>query len=185
MIDGDAEGSSGLVLTAVPLSDGTLLVVGNVPPFLQVPVDLGRDIGLAVFLDQGEDGHLDRCEAGMEPQNDTLLRRAALVRDGILIVGLAQECEGRTIGAGRRLDDVRNVLRLHRVVEVREILPASRMTWPAVLVPLDDEFVSLADQLALHVASQVEIAPVRDAFEFTELAVGEEWEGVLNVGRPA
>ena len=59
------------------------------------------------------------------------------------------------------------------------------MTWPAVLVPLDDEFVSLADQLALHVASQVEIAPVRDAFEFTELAVGEEWEGVLNVGRPA
>ncbi len=34
-------------------------------------------------------------------------------------------------------------------------------------------------------ATQVEVAPVRDALQFAEVPLGQKWEGVLDVGRPA
>jgi len=121
----------------------------------------------------------------VQPQDDALLWDALLVGDRVFGVRLAQEGEGCPIGARRRLDDVRDVLSLRRLVEVGEILAASRVSRLAVGAAFDDEGVAVADELSLHVAAQIEVAAVRHALEFAEVALGEERERVLDVGGAA
>ena len=50
---------------------------------------------------------------------------------------------------------------------------------------LDDELVALADQLALHVAAEIEVAAMGHALQLAELARRQEGEGVFDVGRAA
>ena len=121
----------------------------------------------------------------MEFHQHALRQLAVLVGHFVLAVGLAKERERRPIGPGRGLDHVRDVSLLRLGIEVRKVLAAAAMSRLAVLVLLDHQFAALADQLAFHVAPQVEIAAMGDALQLAELALGHEREGILDIGRAA
>src|SRR5512135_806300 len=128
-VHGDAEGGPGLVLAAIAPADRPLLVEedGEVP--LQGAVERLGLLGHAVLLDQGKDRRLDRREPRVELQD-----RARLAADLVLGVRLAEEGQGRAVGAGRRLDDVRDISLLPLLVEVAEVLAAELLVLRQVIV---------------------------------------------------
>lgn len=78
---------------------------------------------------QREEGHLDRREAGVELEDGPLLA-AHLVR----AVGRGEHREHQPVDADTRLDDVRHVLLLERVVEVLHALAAGLSVLAQVVV---------------------------------------------------
>ena len=69
------------------------------------------------------------------------------------------------------------------VVAVREIVAAPLVLRLAVGVEFDFQAAcGILDQLAFHVAAQVEVAAMGDAFQLAEFARRQEREGVLDVG---
>ncbi len=72
---------------------------------------------------------------------------------------------------------------LGQVVVVGQILAASTVARPAVLVRFHREAVALADELAFHVAAQVEVAAMGHALQLAELPRGQERKRILDVGR--
>src|SRR6478735_6794132 len=57
------------------------------------------------------------------------------------------------------------------------------MLWLALSIEFDFQATfGVLDKFALHVAAEVKVAAVRDAFQLTKFAGGEEWEGVFDVG---
>ena len=137
MVDRHAERRADLVLAAVALADRAALVVLGLHPRLERLVELTCDLGLAVLLHQWQHRCLDRCQPRVE-----LEHRPLLARDLLLVVGVDEEGERRAVGAGRRLDHVRDVALLRRRVDVLELLAG-----------------------VLRVLGQVEVAAVRDPLE--------------------
>ena len=80
---------------------------------------------------------------------------------------------------------MRNESLLGQVVEIAQVLAAAAVARLALGVAFDDQLVALADELALHVAAEVEIAAMGHAFQLAELARRQEGEGVFDVGRAA
>ena len=73
-------------------------------PLAQVLVELARDLGLAVLVDERQHGDLHR----REPRVETQQRRARGSSDLLLVVGVDEERERGAVGARRRLDHVRD-----------------------------------------------------------------------------
>ena len=89
------------------------------------------------------------------------------------VEGVHEEREQRAVAAGRRLDDVGHETLLALVVEVGEVLAGAFPFGFAVGAEVGHELAVLVDQLALHVAAQVEIAAMGDAFQLAEIALGQ------------
>ena len=66
--------------------------------------DLAGDLGLAVLAHERQHGDLHRRQARVQLQHG-----ARLALDLLLVVGVDEERERRAVGAGGRLDDVRDV----------------------------------------------------------------------------
>ena len=137
------------------------------------------------FLTSGKTAALIGASRGWSFSNTRFVRLAVLVGRLVLVVGLAEERQRGPIGAGRGLDHVRDEPLLGQVVEVGQVLAAAAVARLAVGVDLDDQLVALAHELAFHVAAQVEVAAMGDAFQLAELARRQEREGVFDVGRAA
>ena len=184
-VDCDAERRAHLVLPAIAAAHGPLLVVKDGHVRLERLVDFPGDLGHAVLLDQREDGRLDRGQPRMQPQEHPLGRLAVLVGGFVLLIGLAQKGQRGPIGARRRLNHVGDEPLLAQLVEVAQVLAAAAMARLAVGVEFHDELVALADQLAFHVAAEIEIAAMGHALQLAKLAGRQEREGVFDVGRAA
>ena len=117
----------------------------------------------------------------METHDDALLRVAFVIGRGVLIVGFAQEGERGPVGAGTWFDDVGNEAVARGIVEIREILATAAMLGLAIGRLLDGEFISLANEFAFHVAAEIEVAAMRDAFQFPVFPLVQEGEGVFDV----
>ena len=72
-----------------------------------------------LVLRQRQHRDLDRREPRVEPQHRALLDLAVAGRRFVLVVRGEQERERRPVGAGRRLDHVRDVALVVLLVEVR------------------------------------------------------------------
>ena len=118
----------------------------------------------------------------MKPHDGARLGLALLIGDLLLVEGVANKSQHGPVRTGGRLDDVRHKALLGLLVVVGQILAAAGVFRLAVIVSLDHQLVALADELALHVRAQVEVAAVRDALEFAVLALLTKREGVLDVG---
>ena len=77
------------------------------------------------FLTSGNTPALIGAMPGSKPEH-----HARLALDLLLAVGVDQEREGHPVGAGRRLDDVREVALVRGLVEVLELL-AGELLVPA------------------------------------------------------
>src|SRR2546430_16955752 len=135
VVDGDAEGRADLVLATIPLADRPRLIVVHreLPP--ERVVDAPGALRLAVLAEQWEDSRLVRGELRMQAQHD-----ARLALHLVLVVRVEEKGQGRAVGSGRRLDDVRHEALPAFVVEVAEVLAA-----------------------VLGVAAEVEVGAVGDA----------------------
>ena len=117
----------------------------------------------------------------MKPHDGARLGLALFVGDLLLVEGVADESQHGPIGAGGGLDDMRHKALLGLLVVVGQILAAAGVFRLAVIVSLDHQLVALANELALHVRAQVEVAAVRDALEFAVLALLTKRKRVLDV----
>ena len=97
----------------------------------------------------------------------------ALVVGGlVLVVRLAEEGQRRPVGPGRRLDHVRREPLAGDVVAVGQVAAAAFVLRLAVRAELDFKAaLGVLDELAFHVAPQVEVAAMGDAFQLAELAL--------------
>ena len=68
-----------------------------------------------------------------------------------------------------------------QVVVEGEVFPASAPFRSAVLILFEDELIPFADEFAFGVRAQIEIAAMRDAFEFAEFPFGQEGERVFDI----
>ena len=108
---------------------------------------------------------------------------AGFGRRGLVdVVRLAQERERRAVGAGTRLDDVRNEPLFALVVEVGHVFAGPAPFRSAVGTLFQNERIAFANQLAFGVRAKVEIAAVRDAFELAKFPFRQERERVFDVG---
>ena len=105
VVDRHAPRRADLVLAAVALADrAALVVLGLHDRPRSALVDLAGELGLAVLAHERQHGDLDRRQARVQLQH-----RALLARDLLLVVGVDEEGERRAVGAGGRLDHVRDV----------------------------------------------------------------------------
>src|SRR6185436_9537062 len=155
-IDRDAERRAGLVLTTVTAADRSAVVVEHIEVLAQIVVNLVRELRHAVLVDEREDGRLERRDRRLEFENDA--RFAALRRffaaHFFFAVRVTQHYERGAIGAGRRLDDVREKPLVRLGIEVLELLAR-----------------------VLLMVRQIEVGPVVDPLEL----VPAERELVLDV----
>ena len=124
-------------------------------------------------------------QPGVQLQEHAFGRLAVLVGRLVLLIRLTEEGQRGPVGAGRRFDHVRNEPLLGLVVEVAQVLAAAAMARLALGVGLDDQLVALPNQLAFHVAAEIEVAAMRHALQFAKLARRQERKGVFDVGRAA
>ena len=89
----------------------------------------------------------------MKVHHDTGLGLAFFVGDLLLVVGVTDERQHGSVGAGGRLDDVWHEAFLGLLVMVGQILATTGIFRLAVFPLLDDEFVAVADEFALHVGA--------------------------------
>ena len=99
----------------------------------------------------------------------------------ILAVGLTQERQGGPVGSGCRFDHVRQEAFPGLVIEIGQILSTSWVRGLSVFIGFNDQFVALADELAFHVAPEIEVAAMGNSFKFAVFAVGQERECVFHV----
>src|SRR5512132_465399 len=156
-VDGDAERRADLVLAAVAAADRAGVIVISGPSATKIGGQLpGHGVELLVAR-QGQHGHLDRGQAGVQAQHGALLGPA---RGGGRLpraVGVDQEGQGRAVGPGRRLDHIGDVAAVGLLVVVGEVLAGE-----------------------LLVLGQVEVGPVGDPLQLRPA----EGELVLDVDRP-
>ena len=151
VVDGHAPRRADLVLAAVALADRAALVVLGLHVRCAARRAISRaDLGLAVLAHERQHGRLDRRQARVQLEHG-----ARLALDLLLVVGVDEEGERRAVGAGGRLDDVRDVALARLLVEVLELLAR-----------------------VLGVLGQVEVAAVGDALELRPA----DREQVLDVG---
>ena len=72
MVDRDRPRGADLVLATVASADRAALVVLRLEAPAQAPVDLARELGLAVLANEREYGDLDRREQRVQPQYGAL-----------------------------------------------------------------------------------------------------------------
>ncbi len=68
-------------------------------------------------------------------------------------------------------------------VAISEILAAASPLGFTIFAQLNLQWVRLLVQFAFHVTAKIEVAAMRNAFQFAELARGQEWESVFNIRR--
>src|SRR5581483_7445338 len=161
--------------------DGSLVVVENVPVALQLAVELLGDLGHAVLLDQGEHRRLDGSQTRMQLEEHALLRLAILVRRRVHLVGFTQKRQRGPVSPRRGLDHVRNIALARHLVEVAEVLTAALVLRLTVGGGFQHELAVLVDELAFHVAAQIEVAAMGDTFQFAELPRRQERKGIFDV----
>ena len=115
----------------------------------QLLEDLARLLRHALLGDQRQDGDLDRGEARVQAQHGAL---AAL--DLLDLVGVDEEGERGAVGAGGRLDHVRDVALFGLLVEVLELLAAELGVLGEV------EVAAVGDPLELRPADREEVLDV-------------------------
>ena len=118
VVDGDAEGRTYGILSAVALTDGVFLVVVGVEVVLEQFDDFVRFLGQSVFLDEGHDACFDRSEHRRQVEYDTCVSPFEL----LLFVSGAHDAEEHTVDADRCLDDVGGVTLVEFRVEVLYLL---------------------------------------------------------------
>src|SRR5680860_1185325 len=124
-IDGDAVRRPDLVLTAVPTSDRLRLVVLAHPAALEQVEDLARGRGERVLLRQRQHGHLVGRQTRVELEDDAFLELTVGVRCLFDAVRVEEERQRGARGTRGRLDHVRVVAAVVRLVVVGEILTGS------------------------------------------------------------
>ncbi len=127
-IVGQAERCADLVLSAIALADIAAVVKLAVVAPAELLVDLKSVFGK--LLGEGKDTDLDGCQRGMEAHNGTLVAALEL----LFVVSCAQECQGDTVCAQGRLDNVRDVAGLLLVVKVGQILTGGVLVLGQVIV---------------------------------------------------
>ena len=92
------------------------------------------------------------------------------------MIGFAQERERATIGTGRRLDHVRHEAFVGEIIAIAQILAAAALFRFAIGTEFHLQRSRGGIELAFHVAAQIEVAAMGDAFEFAELTGRQEAE---------
>ena len=119
MIDRHAVGRADFILAAIAPADRTRLIVCDREMTLQRVAHRDCLLGLSRLAQQRIDRNLDRREAGIEPQHDSLL-----VIDHVLVVCVEHEREHRAIHPQRGLDHPRPKAGLGVLVEISQVLAA-------------------------------------------------------------
>jgi hypothetical protein len=115
-VHGNAERRTHFVLAPIETPDGRRVVVYGVPAPTKVGGDFFCRLDDAVVLFQERQHRdLDRRQFRMKFKNDSLF-----ASDLFLVISVDQEREGRSIGSGRRLDDIRNDLLFALLIEIFE-----------------------------------------------------------------
>jgi hypothetical protein len=100
------------------------------------------------------------------------------------VVSFAEKSERGPVGTGRWLDHVRRETFTGNIVTVREVAAAAPVLGLSLGVFLYlQASLGVFDELAFHVAAQIEIAAMGDAFQFAEFAGRQERKRILNIGR--
>ncbi len=119
MIDRHRPRGADLVLAPVaPADRAALVVLGLHAARGAAPVDLRASSGWPSLRTSGSTATLTGASARVQPQHG-----ARLALDLLLVVGVDEEREHRPVGAGGRLDHVRDVALAGRAVDVLELLP--------------------------------------------------------------
>src|SRR5580698_1244197 len=107
----------------------------------------------------------------MQAQHGTLLHCAAFIRRFIESQSIAEKRQNRAVHARGRFYDVRNEPFARLLLEIAEILAASGKADFSIIVFLHRQGIAARCQLAFHVAAQIEVTAVRDAFELAKFAL--------------
>ena len=161
MVHGHAPGRADLVLAAVALADRPALVVLGRQAAAQLLVDLARQLGHALLVQERHHRHLHGREPRVQAQ-----QRALAALDLLLVVGVHHERQRRAVGAGRGLDHVGHVALAGGGVHVVELLAGS------VLVLGQVEVAAVGDALELRPAHREEVLDVRGRARVVRQLVG-------------
>ena len=154
-VNRDAEGCARLVLAAVSAADGSAFVVENIHDRSQRGGELLRlfhQCGLV--FQKRKNAALDRCHAGMEPEDGTGLGVSFFICGCFLVEGLTKQGERGAVNARAGFHDMWHESFFGCLVEVVE--------W----------FAGVFD-----VFPEVVVCTVGDAFEFTHA----KWEFVFQI----
>ena len=150
---------------------------------LQIAIDLPRHSGMPSFLTSGKTAALIGARRGC---NFSTTARRLPLSSGTCLRGKPRTRKAsvaRSAPADGSMTCGINRSRGH-IVEVARSwpLPHTRL---AVGAKLHDQPFALTDELAFHVAAEVEVAAMGDALQFAEFARRQEGEGIFDVGRAA
>ena len=110
-------GRADFIHAAIAAANGAGIIVEHLEVLLQIVEDLGREFRHAVFLDQRENGGLDRGDLGGELQDD-----ADFAFDFFFFVGINETDEQRAVATGGGFDDVGHEFLARLVIEVAQVL---------------------------------------------------------------
>ncbi len=129
-VNGYAERSADLVLTAISLTDRACIVVVNAEVLGKLLVDLGSFVGK--LLGKGKNCNLEGRKEGVETENGSYVV-LCLVND-LLVVSVAKHGENGSLNAERGLNDVGNVVLVGLLIEVGKILARNVLVLGKVVV---------------------------------------------------
>src|SRR5687768_5696448 len=150
-VDRDAERRSDLVLAAVPAPDRAGLVIEHRERWTQLLREALSDLRHPVLLHEREDSGLDRSERRVKSEHDAPL---IFSLDLLLAVAVHEQREQRAVRPDGRLDDVRHVPPIVRLVEVLELLSRELLMLREIVI---SAIVDTLDLLEAEVAAEVEV----------------------------
>ena len=134
-VDGYAEGSADLVLTAVTLADGTGFIVIAHEVLAKLLIQLHSGAGENLLLGKRQDSALEGSQSGMQAQNGADIVIALLVlTHNFLIVSIAEDGQNGTLNTQGGLNDIGNIVLVGFLIVVGQILAGDILVLGQVIV---------------------------------------------------
>src|ERR1700674_5402350 len=165
-IDSDSKRRPNFVLPPIPATNRSAVVVKDRERRPQLVGDAMRHLRHSILLDERKDSRLDRSDRRVQPKHGPSL---GLAFDGLLAISVHQNRKRRSIGAYRRLDDIRQKPLVVRLVEVLQLLAGELLVLREIEVTL---IVHALDLLEAESSAEVELNVERSARVMCKLLLG-------------